>query len=269
MLNTILKAGQILDLFSFDKSEWGVSEIAATLDISKSSVYDLVASLAHIGLLQRTEQGRYRLGWRMLTYSQILLQSTEFRAEARKGMEDVAAELGETVHLAVLDGNMVVYADKLQGHNAVHVAVTNSGVRLPGHGSAVGKVLLSHRPWHEVVSIMEEQGMTAFTANTITSIEAFRDELEQVRKQGYAYDMEETVVDLCCAAAPIFDFAGQVIAAMSVSVPAYRFERQPTLYRNAIMRVCRRVSRNLGYVPAHSNPNVDTKEVLAHESKRT
>lgn len=263
MLNTLLKAGQLLELFSFGQPEWGVSELANALELPKSTVHDLAATLAHIGLLQRTEQGRYRLGWRMLTFSQILLQSTEFRTEARKAMEDLVAELGETVHLAVLDGNMVLYADKLQGQMAVQVSVTNFGVRLPGHGSALGKVLLAHQPWHDVVKILEEHGMRAFTPNTITTIEQLQVELKKVRQQGYAYDREEVVPDLCCVAAPVRDYTGKVIAAMSLSVPAYRFAQREEIYRSAIMRTCRRVSRNLGYIPIQTG----TRETnVVHEA---
>ncbi len=248
MLSTVQKAGQVLDLFDRESAEWGVSEVAASLKIPKSSAHALLATLTHLGLLRHTDAGRYCLGWRLLTYSQILLDSTEFRVEARQAMERLEAKYRETIHLAVLDGNMVLYADKLQGHQAVRVDITGLGARLPAHGSAVGKVLLAHCSWSRVLQIVEEQGLAAFTSQTITTIAKLQSELDRVRKQGYACDLEEVLPDLCCVAAPIRDYTGQVIAAMSLAAPAYRFRRSSDEYRAAIISTCQQVSKNLGYI---------------------
>lgn len=248
MLNTVLKAGQVLDLFDKQNPEWGVSEVATELDIPKSSAHSLLASLAQIGLLRHGEGGRYRLGWKMLNFGQIVIDTTEFRVESRAVMEQLAAQYRETIHLAVLDDGVVVYADKLQGQQAVQVAVTGLGVRLSPHCSAVGKVLLSHQPWPWVRDIMEKQGMPKFTDNTITDVDRFQEELLQVREQGFAYDLEEAVPDLCCVAAPIYDYDSEVVAALSMSIPAYRFERAKKEYRAAVIRACQKISRNLGYM---------------------
>jgi DNA-binding IclR family transcriptional regulator len=87
----------------------------------------------------------------------------------------------------------------------------------------------------------------SFTPNTIRTVEQLREELERVRRQGFAYDQEEVMVGLCCAAAPIYDESGQVIAAMSLSVPAYRFYPNRQRLTTAIVDAARRVSAELGY----------------------
>ena len=249
MLSTILKAGHVLNLFTHEQPEWGVSQMAKALGLSKSSLHDLVASLAQIGLLRRTDQGRYRLGWRMLTFSQILLQTTQFRCEARRGMEQLAAKFGETVQLATLDNDLVVYVDKLQGAFAMPVPLTHQGVRLHGHCTGLGKVLFADRPWAEVLQIVSEQGMPAFTPNTITTLEGLQAELQQVSQQGYAYDQEERELGMSCIAAPIRDYSGWVIAAMSMTMPAKRFQQRKKLYQRAMLRTCQEISHNLGYFP--------------------
>ena len=104
MPRTIKKAMQVLDLFSLERPEWGVSEAARTLQLPKSSTSELMSSLANQRLLSRTAKGRYRLGWRLFELSQALLDTTEFRIEARRVMEQLVKARGETVHLAVLDG---------------------------------------------------------------------------------------------------------------------------------------------------------------------
>src|SRR3972149_1592614 len=103
MLQTIQKAGELLALFDRDHAEWGVREGAAQLKTAKSSTHDLMASLAKLGFLNKTEENRYRLGWRLVTLSETLLATTELRREAHPVMEDLAAQSQETIHLAVLD----------------------------------------------------------------------------------------------------------------------------------------------------------------------
>jgi len=246
-LQTIQKAGRILSLFSVEKPEWGVSEVATILEIPKSSASAMMSSLADQGLLRRTGERRYRLGWRIMAMSRVLLETTEFRAEARRGMERLVSLFGETVHLATLERGQVLYVDKLQGTRAVQVGVTVVGGKFSAHASGVGKAILAYRPWEEVVEILEREGMPARTPNTITTLEEFRKELERVRKRGYAHDIEEGMLELCCVAAPIRDHTGEVVASMSLSVPAYRFWESEEKYRNELMRTVRVVSQNLGY----------------------
>ncbi len=263
-MQTVEKAGRILNLFSVEKPEWGVSEVAAMLKLPKSSASAMMSSLADQGLLRRTGERRYRLGWRIMAMSRVLLETTEFRAEARRGMERLVSLFGETVHLAALERGQVLYVDKMRGTRAVQVAVTVVGGKFPAHASGVGKAILAYRPWEEVVEILEREGMPPRTPNTITTLEEFREELERVRKRGYAYDLEEGVLELCCVAAPIRDHTGEVVASMSLSVPAYRFWESEERYRNALIGTVRKVSENLGYVGIRHRPvRRIQKEVLS------
>ncbi|WP_135256832.1 IclR family transcriptional regulator [Thermus caldilimi] len=248
MLGTVQKVGEVLELFTRERPEWGVSEAAKALGIPKSSAHSLLATLAQIGFLKRTREGRYRLGWRILALSQVLLSTSSWRGEARRAMEELVARFGETTHLAVLECGRVVYVEKLEGTRAVRVVNTGVGVELPAHCSAVGKVLLAFRSWEEVERIMAEQGMPAFTPNTITTLDELKTELQAVRERGYAYDIEEVVPELCCVAAPIRDHTGEVVAALSLSVPFYRFQQLKEEYRRSVLEVTHRVSERLGYM---------------------
>ena len=217
MLQTIQKAGELLTLFDREHTEWGVREVATKLKIAKSSAHDLMSSLAKLGFLNKTEDNRYRLGWRLVTLSETLLATTELRKEAHPIMEDLATEYQETLHLAVLDDTQAVYVDKLEGRQAVRVELTSLGARLYAHCSALGKVLLAYKEESEVKRIIQTAGLPRFTENTITEEEDLLDNLIKIRKQGYAYDLEEILPDLCCVAAPIYDYTGNVIAAISMS----------------------------------------------------
>lgn len=254
MLQTLQKASEVLALYDREHTEWGVREVAEKLKMAKSSAHDLLASLAQIGFLNRTEEGRYRLGWRLVTLSETLLATTELRQEARPVMEALAAQYKETIHLAVLDDKQAVYLDKLEGQQAVRVELTSLGTRLYAHCSAVGKILLAFSPEDEVRRIIKMSGLPRFTPNTITDEEELCQALAKIRKQGFAYDLEEILPDLCCVGAPIYDHNGQVIAAISMSVPAYRFRRSQTELREAIIRTAKIISQHLGYYGAAQKP---------------
>ncbi len=247
MLQTIEKASEVLSLFDRDHTEWGVREVAQCLGLAKSSSHDLLSSLAQVGLLVKTETGRYRLGWRLVALSETLLATSELRREARPVMEELMARYQETIHLAILDDTKVVYVDKLEGKQAVRVELTSLGTRLYPHCSALGKVLLAYCPESEVKRIVKLSGLPRFTQNTITEEDELDQALAKIRKQGYAYDLEEILPDLCCIGAPIYNHTRQVIAAISLSIPAYRFQRSQTEFRKAIVQAAKMISERLGY----------------------
>src|SRR5574342_687009 len=235
MLQTIQKAGELLALYDREHAEWGVREVAAKLKLAKSSAHDLMSSLAKLGFLNKTEDNRYRLGWRLVTLSETLLATTELRKEAHPVMEELAARYQETIHLAVLDDTQAVYVDKLEGRQAVRVELTSLGARLYAHCSALGKVLLAYSDEDEVKRIIKTAGLPSFTPNTITNEEELQQALAKIQKQEYAYDLEEILPDLCCVAAPIYEYSGNVIAAISMSIPAFRFRRSQTEFRDGVM----------------------------------
>lgn len=241
------KTADVLDLFSLERPEWGVSEVSRELGIPKSTACELLISLTDQRLLQRTRKGRYRLGWRLFELSQTLLDTTEFRIEARRVMEELVRSWEETVHLAVLDGVQAVYVEKLQPTPAVKIRLSRTGARLPAHCSGVGKVLLAHSDWEQVTALFEDQGLSKLTGNTITTLDALADELERVREQGYAYDDEETLIGLCCVAAPIRNYSGEVAASVSISAPACRFHPSREEYTKAIIEATRSISVSIGY----------------------
>jgi IclR family transcriptional regulator, KDG regulon repressor len=246
MLGTILKAGQILALFDREHAEWRISDVAETLGIAKSSAHDLMSSLTHIGLLSQTDEGRYRLGWKLVALSETLLATTELRTVAHPVMEQLMHVYQETLHLAILEKGKVVYLDKLEGKQTIRVELTGLGTHLYPHCSGLGKVLLAHLTCACIEEIIRQQGLPRFTDQTITSLKQLQAELARVRERGYAYDLGEIIPDLRCVAAPIRNYAGKVIAAISMSVPAYRFERSHETYRTAVIHAGKLISQHMG-----------------------
>lgn len=251
-LQTIVKVSQSLELFSPSYPEWSVSDAASALNFPLSSTSILFASLAIQGLLQRTREGRYRLGWRMLKLSQTLLTSIPFVVEAQPVMERLATALGDTIHLATLDADQVIIVARLQGAKAVAIPRAGLGERLPGYGCAVGKVLFAYEPWEKLSPLLRRHGFEALTPNTMTDLDLLGKELVRVRSQGHAYDFEEFQSGISCVAVPIYDHCGHVIAALSVAAESHRFSFYQERYRLSVGEAARELSAALGYLPARN-----------------
>jgi IclR family KDG regulon transcriptional repressor len=217
MLGTVGKASRVLDLFTTERPEWGVTETADALGIPRSSAHDLLATLADTGLLRHAECNRYRLGWKLLTLSSTMLDTSDVRTHARPVMRQLVKKLGATTHLAILDEGEVIYLDKLAPPDGMPVPISAVGKRLPPHCSAVGKVLLAHQSHGTVTNALDRCGMRQVTERTISSADLLMFELDAVKRAGSARDHEGSVAGVYCHAAPIFD-TGRVIAAISISV---------------------------------------------------
>lgn len=223
----------------------GVSEVAGRLDIPRSSAHALLASLADIGLLQWRDGGRYQIGWRVFELAEVRRGMLDVRAAAEPVLQRLQRTHGETCHLAVRDRCSVLYIDKVLGTHNITVQGARIGTRLECHCTAVGKVLLAFASDDIVDKCLSSAALTKRTARTISTAAQFRQELAEVARRGHAYDLGEAVDDVHCVAAPIRDEFGQVVAALSLSAPVTRFEKQQSLYTGAVREAALEVGRAL------------------------
>jgi DNA-binding IclR family transcriptional regulator len=235
----VKKVGPVLELFTPDRPEWRMTDIARALDTPKSSAHSLVSTLAEIGLLSVAPSGRYRLGLNLLTLSERMRANLDVLQYVTPSMRELAQTVGETVLLAMLDRREVVYVERVEGtHPMVRLAGVRPGARLSAHATAVGKVLLAFRDPVETRQLMATARFKQYTKHTIKDLDELEEALVEVRARGVAFDLQEVSPDAMCVAAPITDGYGAVIAGMSVCVPAYRFEAKrrelvPTLIDTA------------------------------------
>jgi IclR family transcriptional regulator, KDG regulon repressor len=200
--------------------------------------------------LHRMVTGRYRLGFRLLTLGQFLLANTPWRDVAQRVLVQASADLLETVQLAVLDGGNLIYVDKVVGEhpNSIRSSSSNPGNSIPPFSSALGRVLLASKTWRVVQTALERHGgLQAQTKHSITSLEVFKSELGQVARQGFALDLEESTVGVCCIAAPVRNHNGDVIAAISVSVNATQASGISDLLRDALIGQAHSLSSTIGF----------------------
>ncbi|NIQ40201.1 MAG: hypothetical protein GTN81_16695 [Proteobacteria bacterium] len=160
-------------------------------------------------------------------------------------MEELAKRTDEIIHLAILDGNEIVYLDK-KGEGQPLTVATKIGGRSPAHACAMGKVLLSGLSSEQLASVLARGPLTKLTSRTITTIPRLLKELERVRKRGYAVDDEESFPGIRCVAAPLFDSSGTVMAAISATVPKQRMgQKRMREIRKRVTVTARSISKRI------------------------
>jgi DNA-binding IclR family transcriptional regulator len=245
VLLTVQNVGRILDLYDREHTERGPTEVAALLGMGKSKAHLLMSSMAEIGLLRRTANGRYCIGWRALELERLVAGAGPMRRIAHAMALRLARHCGEMIHVAALDAGRVVYVDRVPGSRAVEIPVSEIGAVLPAHCTGVGKLLLAHLDPGQVDAILDRHGMPRLTPATICDRDALYAELHRIRRDGVSFDREEVQRGLSCVAAPVYDADGLVAAAMSISAPTERFRRSESAYRSTIVSAAASVSRQL------------------------
>ncbi|MGI6286638.1 IclR family transcriptional regulator [Neomoorella humiferrea] len=245
------KALTILDLLAAHQGDMSLGEIARALDLPKSTLHGLLATLRDFGYLEQSPfDGRYRLGVRLFEIGNIVANNWDVRKVAAPHIQKLVDELEETVHLVVLDKGEVLYIDKRESRQSLRI-VSQVGMRLPAHCTGVGKVLLAYLHPSEVKRIIATKGLARYTRHTITDPRQLEAELAKIREMGYAVDNEEIMDSLRCVAAPIRDHNGKVCAAVSVSGPVARLEGEKfRLAVEQVVRTAAEISAGLGYRPA-------------------
>jgi DNA-binding IclR family transcriptional regulator len=199
--------------------ELGVSDLARRVGVAKSTAHRTCAVLADRGLLDRTADGAYRLGLRLVEYGGLATERTAVRDRGLPLLVELRNKLGETVQIAVPAGADVVYVERVEGRRALRYS-TNAR-RSPIHRSSSGKVLAAYNP-----SLLEARlraGLPPSTGYTIVVPEVLVDELARVRERGYARSVDETEVGMSSIAVPVrAALDGPVVAAIAMVGPTAR-----------------------------------------------
>lgn len=228
MLSTITRIGPLLDLFTAERPEHGVTDVAAALNVPRSSAHALLSSLASTGILQ-SHKGRYRIGWRVLELSELQRATSLLRKAARPVLEKLSRKVSETVNLAVLERDMVLYVDKIvAAEQLITVAGPRIGSRIHANHTAIGKLLLSGVTDRERDRILETGPRRRPSDGVEIDLDQIRAEIARATTAGHAFDLGETAHGLSCVAAPVYRADGSIVAAISISTPEQRFaERRP------------------------------------------
>jgi DNA-binding IclR family transcriptional regulator len=226
----------------------GVTEVAAEIGVHKSTAFRLLAALEERGLVEQAQdRGKYQLGFGILRLASAIPGQLDLTRQARPVLEELAGEFGETVNLAVIRSHFAVNVDQALGSAAV-AAQNWVGQLTPLHATSSGKVLLAFRELAERRALLRASGLGRFTARTITSRRELDAQLADVLSTGFAATFEEYEDGLNAVAAPVRDHTGSVVAAVSVSGPAYRLDprRAPEIATGLVLGADR-ISDRMGY----------------------
>lgn len=220
----LMRALDILELF-LDGESHTVPEITRMLGLPRTTAHELVTTLATRRYLvaQADHPGHYRLGSPLFQLGAVFTEQLDLAREGRFVSERIAAECGETVHVAVLDGTDVLYVAKVDSSHPVRL-VSAVGRRLPAHCTGVGKMLLAGLDRHAFQERYPDGvDLPAMTPDSITSPAELRAALDEVRERGVAYEYCESNSAAACVAAPVHDASREMVAAISISVPTARW----------------------------------------------
>lgn len=252
-LSSVRNAARLLKEFSHGSREIGVTELSRRLGISKSTAHRLLATLADERLLEQDPHtGAYRLGLAMYELGASVAAHTDLHIACIPVIDQLANGTRETVQVAVLDGREVVYVERRDSPQTLRL-FGRVGHRNDAHCTSTGKVLLAFLPPERLETLLENWVLTARTEHTITSVPRLQAELAEVRRRGWAENVNEVEVGVASVAAPIRNGLGTVVAAVSVAGPVQR------LTHDSLKRFARpcveaglTISRRLGYRDATS-----------------
>ncbi len=250
MINSLLKALDLMELFTPAEPRLTLAEISKRLDMPKSTAHNLLTTLMSRGYIEKVDRDHYALGTAVVALTQAVRVNVELRDRAAPLLRELADACRETVYLTVLEHDHSLYIYGIESPHRL-LARTAIGERVMLHCTSVGKAILAFLPQSEVEGIIQRVGLPAFTPATITDPVALNEELARIRGRGYSTDTEEHEMGTFCIGVPIRNERGQVIGSCSLSGvdPEIVGSRQAELSMY-VLYSAQEISRRMGYVPA-------------------
>jgi IclR family transcriptional regulator, acetate operon repressor len=250
MIQSVLKAIDIMYLFSSTELTLTLREISERLDMPKSTAHNLLNTLASRGFVEKVNSDAYALGTAVISLSQAARVNVELRDRAAPLLREMADVTKESVYLTYFDDDYMLYIYAIETSNRL-VARSAIGDRVHPHCTGVGKAMMAALSETEVEAIVQRIGMPRFTENTITDLDELKREMEQTRQRGYSIDRGEHETGIYCLGAVIRDATGTPIGACSISGldPEIISGRAEHLSGD-LLYTAQEISRHMGYVPA-------------------
>lgn len=236
----------VLECLAKTGAPMGVSALARQLELSKASVHHILGTLEARGLVMREpDLPAYRLGWRLYELGSSVARSVDVSRIARPFLDKVALETGESVLLGILDRDSVLYLDRGDAPHGFHM-IAAAGRRSPLHATASGKLLLAFAD-EEFAERYLSGSLESFTADTLTEAATLRDQLVEIRAQGYATCWQERELGLCSVAVPLRNHTGETAASLTLAGPAGRVtEDSVPTHLEALREAAHEIEAQLG-----------------------
>lgn len=248
LIASVSTAIAVLKALPTDGTHVGVNELARQLGLHKSKVSRLLATLERHDFIDRDPRsGRVALGMGLIVLASPMLGRLDVAKLAKPVLDAIATETGETAFIALWSGQEAVMVEQTVGTRAV-VHYSWPGKSVPAHTTAAGKVFLAFLPAPATDRALEGR-LRRCTPATITTRAALAADLVRIRSRGFALNDEENERESCGIAAPVRNYRGDVVAALTLAVPKHRFAAQLEKVPAAVTRAAQEVSRRLGWKP--------------------
>ena len=251
-VQSVVRGLNILEIVA-EHNEISLKEISALSGLNKATVHRLLSTLIVTGYIEQVvnKNGVYRPTYKLFSLGNKKVEHVDSYKIAHRFIRDLANTIQSTVHLVVEDGTEVVYVDKIDpSNNSGFILKSKVGKRSPMYCTSVGKALISNYPDTKIKEIWEATEIKALTPKTIINFEAFLEEINVIRSQGYALDAEEYEIGLICIGCEFYNHKGLVEGAISTSVPIMYFESKSEYYINHVKECAANISKALGYMPS-------------------
>lgn len=253
-VGVISKVLQILEALQGAAAGLSLKAVCDATGLNKSTAHRFLKHLSREGYLIQTESGAYLIGPRLAQMSARANMSATLQAVARPILWELWKSTQETVNLGVLDQGTVLYVDVIESPHEFRLA-SRVGTRRGLHGTALGKALAAFLPVEQREDILSAIVFQPSTPKTIMNLVQLREELEKIRRQGYAVDNEEAVQGARCVSAPILNNTGHAVGAVSVSGPVTRVNPAQVLALAAAVRAsAQAISGAMGFSPLDREP---------------
>lgn len=245
-LLTVEKALKILELLA-EQSMLSV-QIQKELNYNKSTVHRLLKTLEERGFVEKNEiTNQYHIGLKLVEIASIRLNNMELKIEASPFIRALVNKIKQPAQIAIYDNGEAIFIEKIQEYHHMRM-YSQIGKRIPIYCSSVGKALVLNRRDNEILEVLNKQEMISFTKTTLTEPQKVLDEIRMARKTGYTIDNEEHEEGIFCIAAPIFDYRGQIIAAISTAGTNNTFLHDSNAeIINDIKETAKQISARMGY----------------------
>jgi IclR family acetate operon transcriptional repressor len=220
-ITSVQRCLRLLSLFAQALDGLTASEVAKQSGLPVSTVHRFLVNLENAGFLAYSSSGKYHLGIGSFSIGQAALAQLDIRRLSLPHLQKLNQETRETIHLTVRHGLSAVYVEKLDSPEKLRI-FSHVGGSVPLYCTAVGKIILAYLPEKELAETLRQIELRQQTASTITNARDLERHLQRVRRNGYAFDLEEHEAHIRCVAAPIWDPTGAVKASLSLTAPVLR-----------------------------------------------
>ena len=244
---TVGRALDILEAFMETNEALGITELSRRVNLNKSTAYRIVQALRTRNyIIQDHQTNKYSLGHRILRLASSFLNQNKLRELARTHLEELSKKTSQTIQLAILERDKVVYIDQVEGTDIFQVRL-RIGDRGPLHCTAAGKSILAFLPEGEMEKIFEKSKFLSFTDKTITSMSQLRNDLRKIRRVGFSFSDQEYDKNLRAIGAPIIGMGSKVMGALALVAPYHRIKvKEVPYYGNMVRETGLKISLVMG-----------------------